>query len=299
MGKSKKKSQSKSHKKRRLSYSSDSNDSYYEHRSKHQKHSRRKYSTSSSSSSEWSTSPERSERSGNDEYRERAYKRTYHKKSRKSYHHKKRRRSRSESSDNDRQCWDDGNKYTTSSKRKRSYSEGKSSEREYEKKRADSDGKKTVSLIQYDSELSSERYRVSESEKVEEKKENDQGTVKYVTTLNSGGTSQSKKIEIKISSKRYGESENRIVKQETGKTDLIGKWEPVEEKSLKAFTELCKTLAENAERENDKDIDQGSSIVAETKQEAKIRHPFQAPPPSSLPVVPMVSQACLSLPWVF
>jgi len=288
MGKSKKKSHSKSHKKRRRSNSStDSNDSYHERKSKHRKYSRRKSSTSSSSSSEWSTSPERSERSRNEEYREKAYKRKYHRKSKKSYHHKKRRHSSSESSDRDRRYRDEGNKHSSSSKHQRSNSEAKSPEREDEKKIPDSDGKKTVSLKQHDAEFSSERHRISEYEIVEQKKENEQGTLKYVTTLNSGGSSQGRKIEIKISSKRYGESENRIVKKETGKTDLIGKWEPVEEKSLKAFTELCKTLAENAKEESDKDVDQGSSKVEEPKEEAKIRHPFQAPPPSSLPVVPM------------
>ena len=293
MAKSKKKSKSKSYRKRKYSSSStDSDDRHYEHKSKHRKHGRRQNRRSSSSSSEWSTSPERNERSSNDQYMEISHTKTYHKKSKKSYHNKRRRRSSSDSGERVRRYCDDKNSRISSSKCRtyeRRFSELECTERSKDKKEADSINKEEVSVKYATTECIKEKETLSEIKNVEEKSENQQETIRYVTTLNSSGSAQAKRIEIKISSKNYGQDDSKNERRDRDKTDLIGKWEPVKERSLKAFTELCKTLTENAEEENDQEIEKPNDSSSEIKQEVKVRHPFKAPPPVSYPAIPMVS----------
>ena len=294
MGKSKKRSHSKIHRKRMHSYSStDTEDDCHKHKTKDRKHGRKCSESSSSSSSEWSTSPERSEKSSKTQYKELIYTRTYHKKSRKSYNRKRRARSRSRSYERDRRYRDNKRDRGSFSKERKYGHRSSTKSPEKTRERENEDGKDYVSK-KTNVEYIKESETVTKIEKVEQKMEMEskQETIKYVTTLNNSGAAPSRKIEIKISSKKYGQDENKSDKQEKDKTDLIGKWEPVEKKSLKAFTELCKTLVESTEekynKESNEESNKGRSNNIQAKEEIAIRHPFLAPPPATSPSIPMV-----------
>ena len=107
----------------------------------------------------------------------------------------------------------------------------------------------------------------------------------------------SKKIEIKISGSAVKKEDDKNKVNRNEKTDLIGKWEPVEKEALKALTELCKTLTEDKEGDSeDEKVQDGSDSTKETDA---VRHPFKvkpAPPmpPLVMPTIPMVSFNFLS-----
>lgn len=102
----------------------------------------------------------------------------------------------------------------------------------------------------------------------------------------------SKKIEIKISASAVNKEDDKNKVNQNEKTDLIGKWEPVEKEALKALTELCKTLTED--KENDIEDEKEQNDSDNTKEADTVRHPFKvkpAPPmpPLVMPTIPMVS----------
>lgn len=286
MGRTEKKrphSRFRSKKKGRYSFSStESDESDDGHKQKNRKQGRKFHSSTSSDSSKWSTSSDERDASSKDEYKELKYKKEYYRKNRKCCYRASRSRSRSKE-----RCY--GRRYKKSASRERKYTSLKTSslgeERIFEnikKKNAEfdhseekGDFRKVQTLAENEDPIDNcgSNFKVNKA----------QGKVLVPSSFIGNVT---RRIEIRISSKNGKPDEVKDYKGEKKHTDLIGEWKPVEKHSLKALTELCKTLTEKSGEENEKE---SNYEIANAAKGNLRRHPFQAPLPAQFPAVPMVS----------
>eukprot|EP00794_Sanderia_malayensis_P000297 gene297-923_t len=116
-------------------------------------------------------------------------------------------------------------------------------------------------------------------------------SIQHINTLSS------RRIEIKIiSDVKQTSLDNRKDSRNDKKSnfDLIGKWEPVEKESLRAFTDLCKTIVEKDKFEKvDNSSTKTKKIVKDEESDeiaSKVRHPFQVKPIEECTFAPITPQ---------
>ncbi|XP_065057824.1 protein SON-like isoform X2 [Rhopilema esculentum] len=278
MGSSERKSRSSS---RKRSYSSSSSDSKYRSKYNKYKDQRRSSVRSSSSSSNWSSSPS-PERSPHREYSKK------HKSKHKKHKYKKEeyRRSSSLSPHSRKQ------KKKHKSNHKRS-SKSSSKEKDHSEKRY-KDKRKSFSIIKSNTE--SDKYekqgvhdpinetKVETREKlyISKEKIQEDDSLKYSKSNVVSNLISTKKIEIKITSSTGKDSKPQSASE--NKTDLFGKWEPVERKGLKELTELCKKLSKETAEEEIEPRKTGSKETCQ-KEPLVLHHPYKLPPPPPLPII--------------
>ena len=294
MGSSDKKSRSSS---RKRSYSSSSSDSKY--RSKYNRYNdqRRSSVRSSSSSSNWSSSqsPERLPhreylKKHKSKHKKHRYKKEVYRRSSSLSPHSRRRKKKHKSHHQ---------RSSKSSSKEKDYSENRCKDKRKSFSKTEPNTKSDKYKEQGVNDLINEtKVETRGTFNISKEKIQEDGSLKYSKSSVVSNLISTKKIEIKITSSSGKDSKPQSASE--NKTDLIGKWEPVERKGLKELTEFCKKLSKETAEEKIEPRKAGSKETCQ-KEPLILHHPYKLPPPPPLPiinaapVIPMVSLCMLFL----